>query len=375
MAIDLASKSLRLGKRSKCIASIESIPQLTDQEVKYLKRVTEKYPFRANGYYLGLIDWDDPDDPIRRLIIPNVAELNGWSDLDPSNERAITVGRGIQHKYSTTALVLTTEACGCLCRYCFRKRLFMEDNDEGRPDIDSAIEYIRTHSEIDNVLLSGGDPLVLSTSRLDGILTELREIEHVGVIRIGSKMPAFDPYRIIEDPGLLEMLKRHSHTDKRIYLVCHFDHPRELTEESREAIRLVQECGVICLNQNPIIRGISDEPETMAELWKELTSIGVAQYYVFQIRPTAGNESYHVPIAEAYFRFEKAKAMCSGIAKRVRFVMSHATGKVEIIAVDDNYIYIKYHRSKDPVDDYRIRIFHRDDNAYWLDNLDEVTPS
>jgi len=375
MTIDLASKSLRLRHRTKCYAGIENIPQLSAQEKLFLRRVTDKYPFRANSYYLGLIDWDDPFDPIRRLIIPDLQELNGWNNLDPSNEQSVTVGQGLQHKYSTTALVLTTEACGCLCRYCFRKRLFMPGNEEARPDIDLALAYIRRHKEIDNVLLSGGDPLVLSTSKLEPILEQLREIEHVGVIRIGSKMPAFDPFRITNDPDLLELLYKHSHPDQRIYLICHFDHPRELTDESREAIRQVQQAGVICLNQNPIIRGISDEPEVMAELWKELTKMGVSQYYVFQMRPTAGNEIYHRSIVDAYFRFEKAKAMCSGITKRVRFVMSHASGKVEVIAVDDNYIYIKYHRSKEPTDDYRIRIFHRDDNAHWLDNLEEVTVS
>lgn len=354
------------------IFNVEDIPQLTAAEKAQLKEVSRFYPFRANEYYLSLIDWDDPADPIRRLVVPHVSELNEWGDLDACNESSITVRQGVQHKYASTVLLLVNEVCGAFCRYCFRKRMFMNDNDEAANDISEGIEYIREHKEVNNVLLTGGDPMVLPTERLEKIIAELRRIEHVKIIRIGTKMPAFYPYRFINDTKLMRLFKKYSQPDKRIYLVCHFDHPNELTPECREAIRMVQEAGVICVNQNPIIRGVSDKPSVMTELWNELSYMGVPQYYVFQGRPTAGNEPYEVPIVEAYYKIEEAKRKCSGLAKRTRYVMSHESGKIEIVGVDDHCIYLRYHRAKKSGDEQRFVVCHRDDDAFWFDQLRPV---
>ncbi|RKX26934.1 MAG: KamA family radical SAM protein, partial [Candidatus Zixiibacteriota bacterium] len=283
-------------RKPRFISNLNQIPHLTDEEKARLHAVMETYAFRVNDYYLKLINWSDPNDPIRRLVIPHEREMDNWGDLDVSRENKITVRKGIQHKYKTTVLLLVTKACSSYCRYCFRKRLFMSDSNESVCDVNQSLDYIRDHPEVDNVLLTGGDPLMLKTSRLERIIGELRQINHIRVIRIGSKIPAYNPFRILNDDSLLDMLKKYSLPDRRIYLMCHFDHPRELTPEAREAIRRVIDCGVICLNQNPIIRGISDRPEAMAELWNELAYMGVAQYYVFQGRPTAGNIAYEVPI-------------------------------------------------------------------------------
>jgi KamA family protein len=356
----------------RIIRKLEDIPHLTDIEKAKLSEVTRWFAFRVNDYYLKLIDWSDPKDPIRRLIIPHPSELNEWGEMDASNENSITVRQGVQHKYGSTVLLLVTEMCGSFCRYCFRKRIFIQNEKSACYDLTDGINYIRKHPEVDNVLLTGGDPLVLSTGKVDNILSELREIEHVRIIRIGSKMPAFNPFRFINDPELLEVFRKHARTDGRVYLVCHFDHPRELTTESREAIRLIQEAGAICINQSPIIRGISDSPEIMTELWNELSYIGVPQYYVFQNRPTAGNEPYAVPIVEAYFNIEEAKRNCSGLAKRMKYVMSHESGKVEIVGVDQHYIYLRYHRAKFDEDEQRFLVCYRNDEAYWLDQLEPL---
>ena len=155
-------------------------------------------------------------------------------------------------------------------------------------------------------------------------------------------------------------------------MMCHYDHPVELTQESREAIKMIIDSGVICVNQNPIIRGISDDPKVMAELWNELSYMGVPQYYVFQGRPTAGNEPFEVPIVESFFKIEEAKKLCSGLAKRVKYAMSHESGKIEIMAVDDRHIYLKYHQAKNKKDEQRLLICHRDDNAFWLDQLKPI---
>lgn len=359
-------------RRPRIVYSLDRVSHLSLDERTRLKRVTDRYAFRANEYYLGLVDWSDPDDPIRRLIIPHENELGVWGDLDPSKEHAVTVRRGVQHKYTSTVLLLVNETCPCFCRYCFRKRLFMNDTDEVTYDLAEGIDYIRKHPEVNNVLLTGGDPMTLPTVKLEKIFAALRRIEHVRIIRIGSKMPAFDPFRFINDDYLMEILKEYSLPDRRIYMMCHFDHPKELTDEAKAAVNRLLEAGVVCANQNPIIRGISDDPEVMAELWNELSYIGVPQYYVFQCRPTAGNKYYALPIVEAYHRIEEAKKACSGLAKRLKYGMSHESGKIEIVGVDHRHIYLKYHRAKHKVDEQRLLVCHRNNQAMWLDQLRPV---
>ncbi len=359
-------------QKARFVLNLDKIPQLSDDEKNKLQKVNEKYVFRANDYYLNLIDWNDPNDPIRKLIIPHENELTEWGQLDASNEGQITVRKGVQHKYGTTVLLLVNEVCASYCRYCFRKRLFMNGNDEVTYDITPGIDYIRKHKEVNNVLLTGGDPMILKTPKLEKIIAELREIDHVKIIRIGSKMPAFNPFRFLNDESLFEMFKKYSQPDKRIYMMCHFDHVRELTPEAKQVVQRLMESGVVCVNQNPIIRGISDDPDTLADLWNELSYMGVSQYYVFQCRPTAGNEPYSLPIVEAYHKIEEAKKKCSGISKRLKFAMSHESGKIEIVGVDQKHIYLKYHRAKHQKDEQRMLVCHRDDKAAWLDELRPV---
>ncbi len=355
--------------RARYVFTLDKLSHLPEMERIKLEEVIRRYAFRANDYYLSLIDWSDPHDPIRRLVIPHERELQEWGQLDASKESKITVRKGVQHKYGSTVLLLVNEVCGAFCRYCFRKRLFINGNDEVTYDITPGLEYIREHREVSNVLLTGGDPMILQTPKLRTILGALREIDHVKIIRIGTKMPAFNPFRFLNDDALIDLFRAYSLPERRIYLMCHFDHPRELTAEAREAISRVIGAGVICVNQNPIIRGISDDAEVMAELWNELSYMGVAQYYIFQGRPTAGNEPYEVPIVEAYRKIEQAKKRCSGLAKRIKYCMSHESGKVEIIGVDHRHIYLKYHRARNAHDEQRLVVCQRDDKAYWLDQL------
>jgi lysine 2,3-aminomutase len=356
----------------KYILNIDKLTQIPAEEREKLKEVAKKFAFRTNEYYTNLIDWTDPNDPIRKLVIPQERELLEWGKLDASNEASITVCPGAQHKYASTVLLLVTQVCGAYCRYCFRKRLFMNENHEVPYDITQGLDYIRNHPEVSNVLLTGGDPMILQTPRLEYILSSLRAIDHVKIIRIGTKIPAFNPFRFINDETLMDVFRKYSTPEKRIYMMCHFDHVRELTDETREAIRLIREAGVVCVNQNPIIRGISDTSDALANLWNELSFIGVPQYYVFQGRPTSGNEPYELPIVESFFAVEDAKKKCSGLAKRAKYCMSHESGKVEILAVDDKYIYLKYHQAKYAEDAQRFFICHRDDSAYWLDQLKPV---
>lgn len=357
--------------RQRYVTRLEEIRGLDPDQRAELEAVTSRYAFRANAYYLSLINWDDPFDPIRRVIMPHADELEDWGQLDPSNERKYTVLPGLEHKYNSTALLLVSDTCGGICRYCFRKRVFM--HREGVEDLDAAMAYIRRHKEITNVLLTGGDPLILPTAKLDEIIGRLRTIDHVGIIRIGSKLPAFDPHRIVDDPSLAAMLARHSTARKRIYVMTHFNHPRELTDVAVRAVDAMLKAGAILTNQTPLIRGVNDDPYVLADLFKELSFIGVPPYYVFQCRPTVANRCYAVPIEEGYQIFEQAKSMVSGLAKRARFVMSHATGKMEILAMSADHIYFKYLRAADDADSARVVVFERDPFAYWLDDYEHAT--
>lgn len=351
------------------ISRIDQIPQLSEPEKIALRPVAERYAFRVTDDYLNLIDWNDPADPIRQLIIPRVDELDDWGQLDASDEQANTVTRGVQHKYPDTALLLCNEVCGAYCRYCFRKRLFMDGNEEVEKSLEAGLAYIAEHPEISNVLLTGGDPLIMSTRRLTEIIERLRAIPHVRIIRIGSKMPAFNPRRILDDDALVDLLARNSTPEKRIYLMAHFDHPRELTDVALAGLDRLVRAGVILTNQCPIIRGVNDDARVLAELFRTLSWAGCPPYYLFQGRPTAGNAPYKVPLVEGWRLYREALRHDAGLARRARFVMSHATGKVEILAVDADHIYLRYHRARTAALRGRFLICKRDDDACWLDEL------
>ena len=354
------------------IVNLNQVPQLSDRDRESLVPVIEKFVFRTNEYYQGLIDWDDPDDPIRRIVMPDIRELETWGRLDASSEESFTKVPGLEHKYEYTALILVNDVCGAYCRFCFRKRLFMHDNDEVVRDVTEAIRYIRHNKEINNVLLTGGDPLIMSTQKLGNIIGELRKIDHVQIIRIGTKIPVFNPYRILNDPSLLDMFREYSTQEKRIYVMAHFNHPKELTDVAKRGMHLLRSAGVVTVNQTPMIRGVNDDPAVLSELFNKLSYIGVVPYYVFICRPTLGNKTFAIPVEEAYEIFERARMGCSGLAKRARIVMSHSTGKIEVVGMTDTHIYMRYHRAANPQEKARFMIFKRDPKAYWFDDFEEI---
>jgi KamA family protein len=340
-----------------------------------MAKVAEKFRFMASEYYLSLIDWEDPDDPIRRIIMPDAAEMVGLADgdLDPCDEAANITAPGVQHKYLHTALLICNDECAGLCRYCFRKRIFTHGAHEVRRDIEPGLRYISEHPEINNVLLTGGDALWMPTDRLQYILEELRGISHVDIIRLGTKVPAYNPERILNDPDLIRVIKRVSTAQRRVYMMVHFDHPNELTDIATAAVAELVNNGLIVLNQHPILRGVNDDPAVLAELYHTLASLGVCPYYLFIVRPTAGNDHFQVPIVETFFILSEARKDLSGLDKRLRLVMSHSTGKIEIMGVDNDYIYMRYHRARFIEDEEKFMVFERNDNALWLEDLVPVT--
>jgi lysine 2,3-aminomutase len=365
--------------RPQIITRLEQVTELNEEDKKQLQQVAERFAFRTNEYYQSLINWEDPDDPIRRIVMPDIQELEEFGEMDASDESSYTVLRGLEHKYADTALLLVNNVCGAYCRFCFRKRLFTDSNTEVTNDISGAIEYIKLHPEISNVLLSGGDPLVMSTGKLGKIIQQLREIDHVRIIRIGTKMTGFDPYRVLNDPSLLEMLSKYSLPDRRIFVMAHFNHPRELTEPALEGLQLLQRAGAITMNQSPILRGVNDKPEVINELFSRLAHNGVVPYYLFICRPTTGNESYILPIERALEIFEDARRGLHGLAKQARLCMSHKSGKIEVVGKTGTKIIFRYHRTPNPFDCGRVMVFENDSTATWFDDyvrpeIDESYP-
>lgn len=352
----------------KYFTKLEQIAELPQAQRQQLKPVTDKFVFRTNEYYQSLINWEDPHDPIRRIIMPEVQELEEYGEWDASDEASYTVVRGLEHKYRDAALLLVNNVCGGYCRFCFRKRLFTQDNDEVTNDITEAIQYISQHPEINNVVLSGGDPLIMSTKKLEKIIGPLSEIGHIRIIRIGSKMPAFNPFRITNDPSLPEMIRRYTSSERRIYLMAHFNHPRELTEEAVRAISLLQQAGATTFNQSPIIRGVNDSVEVIADLFSRLSLLGVIPYYLFICRPTAGNKDNAVPVEEALHIFEQARWKLSGVSRVARLCMSHRSGKIEVVGKQGGQIVFRRHRSPQRAEHGMILTFPSNPEARWFDD-------
>lgn len=357
----------------KNITTIEQLKEyidLTPLEQKQLKRVIEKHPMSITRYYLSLIDKKEPNDPLRKMIVPSVEEFNLSGSWDPSGEMQITKMPGLQHKYSPTALILSTSRCAAYCRYCFRKRLVGLSTGEIIEKFDEAVNYINQHKEITNVLISGGDPLILPTEMIDNFLGKLFAIEHLHFMRIGTKIPVIFPERILQDESLLSVLKKYSTPRKRLYISTQFNHPRELTEKSIRSINKLLRRSIIINNQTVLLKGVNDDPEIIADLQNKLSGIGIIPYYIFQCRPVKRvKQSFQVPLYKGWMIVSKAKHKLNGHSKRFRYVMSHRTGKIEILGIIDDEMYFRFHEARDPKN--LGRLFKRKINytAGWLDEL------
>jgi KamA family protein len=355
------------------ICSVEQLANYVDLSPngkEQLEQVVQVHPMRVSQYYMSLINWNDPHDPIRKMAVPSFEELNLEGFYDTSGEAENTKMPGLQHKYSETALILATNRCATYCRHCFRKRLVGLPTSEIIKRFEDAAEYIQNHSEINNVLISGGDPLVLSNEVIEKFLETLTAIDHLSFIRFGSRTPVTLPSRL-SDLELLGLFKKYSQIDRRLYVVTQFNHPREITPQSISAVNNLINAGVLLSNQTVLLKGVNDDPDTLATLMNNLVSIGVTPYYVFQCRPVKRvKRHFQVPMCEGVRIVEKAKANCNGQSKRFKFVMSHKTGKVEILGIMNGEIYFKYHEAKDR-ENLGVMFKRRaDEKAGWLDDFD-----
>jgi lysine 2,3-aminomutase len=252
------------------IDSFEALLGVTfsEEKRKKLELTLGKFPLSITPYYLSLIDAEDfENDPVFKQAFPSPDELciERHDMSDPLAEDKDSPAAGITHRYPDRVLFTISNVCSMYCRHCTRKRKVGDvDSIPGREQIEEGLDYIRNTPEVRDVLLSGGDPLMLNDDYLDWILTELRKIEHVQIIRIGSRMPVVLPYRITDD--LVAMLKKHH----PVWLNTHFNHPREITASSREALRMLADAGIPLGNQTVLLAGVNDCPRIMKALVHKL---------------------------------------------------------------------------------------------------------
>lgn len=353
------------------IAQLKKHIDLSPEEEGQLREIMRIHPMSITLYYMSLIDINNPDDPIRKMAVPSKEELNAIGSYDTSGERENTKMPGLQHKYLQTALILATNRCAMYCRYCFRKRLVGLPTTEIVRRFNDAVNYVGNHKEINNVLITGGDPFVLSTKVIKQFLDKLSVFTHLEFIRFGTRVPVTFPNRILEDEELLTLLANTTANRKRVYVVTQFNHPREITQDSVAAVESLICSDVIVNNQTVLLHGVNDNPEILAELQNKLVGIGVNPYYVFQCRPVKRVKSqFQVPLYKGYEIVEDAKKLLNGHSKRFKYIMSHLSGKIEMVGIMDDYLYFKYHQAKDYDNSGKLFKKKLNTTAGWLDELD-----
>jgi KamA family protein len=397
---------------------------LSRDQLTALKAVSAVLPFRVNTYILTeLIDWGDiPSDPIYQLTFPQAGMLehadfvrmqdlvvSGASDDElvhaarqiqmrmnphPGGQMQLNVpsvnGRrlaGCQHKYRETVLFFPAQGqtCHAFCTYCFRWPQFV---GIGRlrfasREVELLVEYLREHPDVTDVLITGGDPMIMATKVLRRIVEPLldQELEHVRSIRIGSKALAYWPYRFTTDPDADDLLRLFGEvvaSGRQLSYVAHSSHPREFqTGEVRRAIRRILDTGAVIRTQAPLIRRINDDPDTWAEMWREQVQLGVVPYYMFVARDTGPRRYFEVPLARGLRVFSGACAQVSGLARTVRGPSMSATpGKVLVDGVatvgGEKVFVLKMIQARDPSWVNRVFFARFDSQAHWLDELEPV---
>ncbi|NLB56324.1 MAG: KamA family radical SAM protein [Lentisphaerae bacterium] len=269
----------------------------------------KKYPVRTVPYYLALADRNDPSDPIRQQILPHPDETGVYSDFvpDPFKENFSPCSY-LVHRYPNRVLCVLTDICAVKCRHCTRKNLLGTSRSRSESEIDAIISYIGNNVRIHEVIVSGGDPLVLETEMLDDFLGRIRKIKHVSVIRIGSRIPVTLPMRI--DANLCDVLKKHA----PIWFNTHFNHARELTKEAKLACAMLVDSGIPVSNQTVLLKNVNDSFESLAELFDSLVSNRVRPYYLFQCDPVSGTGHFKVELEKGIKLMEQLKSNLGGLS-------------------------------------------------------------
>ena len=281
------------------------------EEAEGIKKALAKFRMAITPYYLSLIDPNDPFDPIRRQAIPQGAECNiAPADLnDPLHEDEDSPAPGLTHRYPDRVLFLITDMCSMYCRHCTRRRFAGQKDDESPSErIEKCLAYIEKTPQVRDVLLSGGDALMVSAKKLEYIIQRLRAIPHVEIVRIGSRTPVVCPQRIT--PELCEMLKKYH----PIWLNTHFNHPNEFTPEAEQALARLANAGIPLGNQTVLLRGVNDCVHVMKKLMHELVRNRVRPYYIYQCDLSMGLEHFRTPVSKGIEIIENLRGHTSGYA-------------------------------------------------------------
>lgn len=294
------------------ITTVEQLKQIINilpEEEMAIEKCLKTLRMGITPYYATLMDKDDPHDPVRKQAVPTIAELNFSScDMsDPLHEDGDSPVKGLTHRYPDRVLLLITDMCAMYCRHCTRRR-FAGQNDASLPmeNIERAIEYIRNTPQVRDVLLSGGDALLVDDDKLEYIIRKLREIPHVEIIRIGSRTPVVNPMRITED--LVNMLKKYH----PIWLNTHFNHPKEITEYSKKACQMLADAGIPLGNQSVLLRGVNDCVHIQRELVHGLVKMRVRPYYLYQCDLSQGIEHFRTKVSKGIEIIEGLRGHTSG---------------------------------------------------------------
>jgi lysine 2,3-aminomutase len=331
----------QMRNRITSAAELARVLPITPREQRTIERALERFRFAIPPYYASLIDADDPECPIRLQAVPGEGELMvGSFDIeDPLNEEGDTVAPGMTHRYPDRVLWVMMHECAMLCRHCTRKRKVGGPKGGVAEDqLDAGLAYLREHPEVRDVVLSGGDPFLLSNERIEHILQRLRnEAPSVEIIRFGSRLPVTMPQRIT--PEFVDMLRRYH----PIYVNTHFNHPMEFTVESETAVARMADAGIPLGNQTVLLAGVNDCWALMRELMHKLTANRIRPYYIYQCDLAEGLEHFRTTVAKGIEIMEHLRGHISGLA--VPTFVVDAPGGGGKIPVNPNYV-VSQHEHK-----------------------------
>lgn len=292
-------------------AQLSKILPLREGEQDEIEQCLHHFRMAITPYYASLIDPNDPESPIKKQAVPSIHELDvqPCDMADPLCEDQYAVTEGLVHRYPDRVLFVLTHKCSMYCRHCTRRRMVgSEDFSLGPEQLERAFEYIERHTEVRDVLLSGGDPLVMPDEWLEKIIRRLRSIQHVEIIRIGTRTPVVMPMRITDD--LLSMLKQYH----PLWINTHFNHPQEITPESARACRKIADAGIPLGNQSVLLRGVNNNTETLKKLFTGLTGIRVRPYYLYQCDVSQGIGHFRTPVSQGMEMMKQIRGFISGFA-------------------------------------------------------------
>lgn len=276
-------------------AQLASILNLSPQEAEAIANPSSALPLRITPYYASLLDPNDPSQSLRRTMVPTISEFrdSAGESTDPLSEEDCSPVPNLVHRYPDRALLLATGFCSAYCRYCTRSHMVAKDKCHvGIKAWQPALEYIKTHPEIRDVLISGGDPLTMPDSHIEYLLSSIRSIGHVEIIRIGTKVPVVVPQRITR--SLVSILRKYH----PLFISIHFTHPEEITPEVRQACARLANAGIPLGSQTVLLKGVNDDTTVMRSLMQKLLTLRVRPYYLYQCDPIPGSQHFRTPVAK-----------------------------------------------------------------------------